>query len=73
MEWLQTRSAWIPLPTEHHAEVINSFIGGMNLQANDVPDAHLAALAIEHGLTICSTDSDFARYSDLRWENLLSH
>ena len=71
MEWLQTRSAWIPQPTGHHAEVMNRIIGGMNLKANDVPDAHLAALAIEHGLTICSTDSDFARYPDLRWENPL--
>jgi predicted nucleic acid-binding protein len=36
-----------------------------------VPDAHLAALAVEHGLTLCSTDGDFARFSDLRWENPL--
>jgi predicted nucleic acid-binding protein len=33
--------------------------------------AHLAALAIEHGLTLCSTDGDFARFSGLRWENPL--
>ncbi len=37
-----------------------------------VPDAHLAALAIEHGLTLCSTDGDFARFADLRWENPLA-
>jgi predicted nucleic acid-binding protein len=36
-----------------------------------VPDAHLAALAIEHGLTLCSTDGDFARFPKLRWENPL--
>ncbi len=34
-----------------------------------VPDAHLAALAIEHGLTLYSTDGDFARLSDLCWQN----
>jgi predicted nucleic acid-binding protein len=34
-----------------------------------VPDAHLAALAIEHGLLLWSTDGDFARFSNLRWQN----
>lgn len=37
------------------------------------PDAHLAALAIEHGLVVCSTDSDFARFTGVRWENPLAH
>jgi hypothetical protein len=37
-----------------------------------VHDAHLAALAIEHGLTLCSTDGDFARFPGLRWENPLA-
>lgn len=37
-----------------------------------VSDAHLAALAIEHGLTLCSTDADFARFPHLRWENPLA-
>jgi predicted nucleic acid-binding protein len=36
-----------------------------------VPDAHLAALSIEHGLTLCSTDGDFARFPGVRWENPL--
>jgi predicted nucleic acid-binding protein len=39
---------------------------------NLVPDAHLAALAIEHGLTLCSTDGDFARFPGLTWLNPLS-
>jgi len=34
-----------------------------------VTDAHLAALAFEHGLTLCTADGGFARFSDLRWEN----
>ena len=40
--------------------------------ANLVPDAHLAALSIEHGLLLCSADGDFARFPDLRWLNPLS-
>ncbi len=35
-------------------------------------DAHLAALTIEHGGTLCSTDSDFARFPGLRWNNPLA-
>jgi len=41
--------------------------GGPNL----IPDAYLAALAIEHGLTLCSTDGDFARFPGLMWLNPL--
>jgi predicted nucleic acid-binding protein len=37
-----------------------------------VPDAHLAALAIEHGLTLQSPDGDFARFPGLKWENPLA-
>ena len=34
-------------------------------------DAHLAALAIEHGLVLQTTDGDFARFRDLRWQDPL--
>jgi len=37
-----------------------------------VMDAHLAAMAIEHGLTLCSSDGDFARFPKLRWFNPLA-
>ena len=46
-------------------------IRSSSITANDIPDAHLAALAIEHGLILCSTDSDFAKYGDIEWENPL--
>jgi predicted nucleic acid-binding protein len=32
---------------------------------------HLAALAIEHGLTLCSTDGDLAKFPGLKWRNPL--
>ncbi len=76
--WLQARSwlacpvAWVPLATERHAEILDGFLGTAASRANHVPDAHLAALAIEHGLTLCSTDGDFARFGGLRWENPLA-
>ncbi len=34
-------------------------------------DAHLAALAVEHGALLCTTDRDFSRFPGLRWENPL--
>lgn len=60
---------WIPQPTERHREVLGDLLP--QVQGNLVPDAHLAALAIEHGLTLCSTDGDFARFSGARWVNPL--
>ncbi|MBA4388539.1 MAG: VapC toxin family PIN domain ribonuclease [Verrucomicrobia bacterium] len=70
--WLDSSVAWVPLPTDRHREVLANILTTPDLRANHVPDAHLAALAIEHGLTLCSTDSDFARFPALRWKNPLA-
>ena len=69
--WLATRSVWVPLPTERHQEVLSPLMASAEGRANLVPDAHLAALAIEHGLVLCSTDGDFARFDGLEWQNPL--
>ena len=63
---------WVPKPTERHREILGSILITQGSRPNLVPDAHLAALAIEHGLILCSTDGDFARFPTLRWENPLS-
>lgn len=70
--WLDSPVSWVPLPTDRHREVLSNILSTPDLRANHVPDAHLAALAIEHGLTLCSTDSDFARFPGLRWKNPLA-
>ncbi len=70
-EWLSSPSVWIPQPTERHAEVLGRFLRASGMGSSHVMDAHLAALAIEHGLTLCSADGDFARFEGLRWENPL--
>jgi hypothetical protein len=69
-EWLTLPPVWIPQPTQRHAEVVASLLDGES-KHDLVPDAHLAALAIEHGLTLCSTDRDFARFEGLRWTDPL--
>jgi toxin-antitoxin system PIN domain toxin len=69
--WLSQPSVWIPEPTEGHRSVLGSLLSYTGNRANLVPDAHLAALALEHGLELCSTDGDFARFPGLRWKNPL--
>jgi toxin-antitoxin system PIN domain toxin len=70
--WLACEPAWIPQPTERHAELLEELLAQPGVHANLVSDAHLAALALEHGLTLCSTDGDFARFPVLRWQNPLA-
>jgi uncharacterized protein len=70
--WLGLEQVWVPQPTERHAAVLGPLLVQLGGRAELVPDAHLAALAIEHGLTLCSSDGDFARFSGLRWQNPLA-
>lgn len=69
--WLEVPVVWIPTPTERHAQVFGALVTKYRLTGNLVPDAHLAALAIQHGLDVCSADSDFARFKEIRWINPL--
>lgn len=71
-DWLDVPNVWTPTETERHPEVLGGLLVSTASAANLVTDAHLAALAVEHGLTLCSTDRDFARFAGLRWENPLS-
>ncbi|HET6997461.1 MAG TPA: TA system VapC family ribonuclease toxin [Solirubrobacterales bacterium] len=68
--WLALPNTWIPSPTEAHARILGELLEGERSHRL-VPDAHLAALALEHGLVMCSSDGDFARFPGLRWENPL--
>lgn len=67
--WLACETVWIPEPTERHSDLLGELLALPGTHGNLVPDAHLAALAIEHGLTLCSTDGDFARFQGVRWQN----
>lgn len=71
-QWLEAGPAWIPTPTARHTEILGALCEPSWMTSRLVPDAHLAALAIEHGLTLCSTDGDFARFSGLDWKNPLA-
>jgi uncharacterized protein len=71
--WLACESVWTPEPTERHAEVLGEILKLPGVHGNLVPEAHLAALAMEHGLTLCSTDGDFAQFRAVRWVNPIAH
>lgn len=58
-------------PTPHHARVLRDLLGATGTAGNLVADAHLAALAIEHGAVLCSADRDFGRFPGLRWSDPL--
>jgi uncharacterized protein len=70
--WLTRPNVRIVSESEQHWGILQRFLGQIGTSSNRTNDAHLAALAISHGATLASCDSDFARFSGLRWENPLS-
>lgn len=71
-EWLAADPVWVPGPTDRHADVLGALVRTHRVTGNLVADAHLAAIAIEHGLEVCSADTDFARFPEVRWRNPLA-
>lgn len=70
-EWLDCECVWVPAPGPAHRSILAGLLGDLGGGSKLIPDAHLAALAIEHGLALCSNDGDFARFTGLRWINPL--
>lgn len=69
--WLSSPVAWVPGPSPDHAAIMGRLLETPGLTHNDVPDVHLAAIAIGHGLEIKSHDAGFARFDVLRWSDPL--
>lgn len=57
---------------ERHWIILRGLLRDADARGNLVPDAHLAALAIEHGATVATRDRGFARFQDLRWMDPLA-
>ena len=64
--WLQHPRAHVIVPTPRHAALLSSLLSGAGFGGNLVTDAHLAALAIEHGAELGTFDRDFSRFAGLR-------
>jgi len=69
--WLNCPVVQIPNPGDRYREILGRLMLSSVDRSNLVPDAQLAALAIENGFVLCSSDRDFARFSELKWENPL--
>lgn len=59
-------------PGGKHATLLRRLVEPFGTGGNLTTDAHLAALAIEHGAELCSADADFSRFPSLRWTNPLA-
>jgi uncharacterized protein len=65
--WLATPGAVVVHPTSRHLDVLAALVDGAGTAANLVNDAHLAALAVEHGAEVISFDADLGRFPGVRW------
>jgi uncharacterized protein len=70
--WLGAPVATVVHPGPEHAAVLRDLLEPLGTAGNLTSDAHLAALAIEHGAELCSHDTDFARFAGLRWHDPLA-
>ena len=69
--WLEQPNAGIVDPGDRHLALLGDLLREGQASGSLVMDAVLAALAIEHGATLCSTDRDFSRFAALDWVNPL--
>ena len=71
-EWFALPHAGLLVPGERHWTILRDLAGPSQSRGALVMDAHLAALAIEHGATLCTNGRDFSRYPGVRVEHPLS-
>ncbi len=69
--WLARDNVRVAREKDDHWETLKPLLDGTGTAGNHTTDAHLAALAISHDAVLVSTDTDFARFKGLRWENPL--
>jgi uncharacterized protein len=70
-EWLALPTVSLVEPTLRHWPLLSQIALAGQARGPLVMDAHLAALAMEHGAVLHTTDRDFSRFDGLRWRNPL--
>ena len=70
--WLERPHVEILTPGSRHLDLLDSLMRDAQASGSLATDAHLAALAIEHGAELNSNDADFSRFSGLKWINPLA-
>lgn len=71
-EWLARPVSLALSPGPGHVALMRELLLPLGVAGNLTSDAHLAALAIEHGAELCSSDTDFGRFAGLRWRDPVS-
>lgn len=71
-EWLDAPCAWLAEPTANFRRVFTDLVRTHGVRGALVTDAQLAALALDHGVPLASTDADFARFTEITWVDPLS-
>ena len=65
MSGFRTAHLTVAQPGESHWEILRTLLIEGQCRGQLIPDAHLAALAIEHGATLATHDRGFARFTGL--------
>ena len=68
-EWLQQPNVQVLVPADQHWSVLRQMILEGRASGPLVSDAEIAAITIEQGAVLHTTDRDFARFPGLRWKN----
>ena len=69
--WLEQPNVVIVVPTSTHWPLVKDLLNASGTAGNLTTDAHIAALAVEHGFTVYSNDADFGRFPNVKWVNPL--
>ena len=70
--WIERETVTLIHPGAKHYQILRGLLVELGTGGNLTSDAHVAAIAIEHGATLCSMDGDFARFPSLHWRNPLT-
>jgi uncharacterized protein len=67
--WLDQPHVHVAQPSDAHFARLRTELERLGTAGNLTTDAHLAVLAMERGYVLYTTDTDFARFPELRWVN----
>ena len=70
-EWLALPHVYLVHPSANHFQTWAGLLNPLGTAADLTTDAHIAAMAIERGLVLHTTDADFSRFAGLKWKNPL--
>jgi len=70
-KWLEAPNVSVLAPGRRHWDILRGLLSAAQARADLVMDAHIAALGLEHGASVCTDNRDFTRFPGLRLENPL--